>query len=99
MMKEIHFVHTSENQIISNLALQQNPYDDSELWLKHVSVDGRYRNKGLATELYTKAVNYARSQNKSLKRSSPSEMGAKYLSNVVDKIKKENPGLIRINLP
>lgn len=91
MHREIHIVHLDGKRIVSNLALQENPYDDSEYWLKHVSVDEDYRNRGLATELYQKAVELARKNGKAIKRSSSSDMGQKYLSHVVDRIKQDNP--------
>jgi len=90
MDKEIHFAHFDGRRVVSSLALQTNPYDDSEFWLMHVVVDEDYRNRGLASELYQAAVDYARDQGKAIKRSSATEMGQKYLSHVVDKIKKKN---------
>jgi len=90
MQREIHFFHADQGKIISSLALQSNPYDDTELWLKHVVVDEEYRNRGLASELYQMAVDYARNQSKAIKRSSATDMGQKYLSHVVDRIKRKN---------
>lgn len=91
MDKEIHFVHIHGRKLVSSLALQLNPYDESEFWLKHIEVDERYRNRGLASQLYQAAVDYARDQKKAIKRSSPSDLGKKYMPSVVDRIKKNNP--------
>lgn len=91
MEREIHFCHIDGRKVVSSLALQLNPYDDSEFWLKHVIVDEDYRNRGLASELYQAAVDYARKQGKAIKRSSATSMGELYLSHVVDRIKKQNP--------
>lgn len=91
MGREIHFVHFDGRKVVSSLALEPNPYDDSEFWLKHVVVDEDYRNRGLASELYQAAVDYARDQGKAIKRSSSTDMGKQYLSHVVDRIRKQNP--------
>jgi len=90
MNNEIHLVHFDGRRVVSSLALELNPYDDREFWLKHVIVDEDYRNRGLASELYQAAVDYARNQNKAIKRSSSTVMGQKYLSHVVDRIKAKN---------
>lgn len=91
MDREIHIAHFDGKRVVSSLALQQNPYDDSELWLKHVVVDEDYRNRGLASELYQAAVDYAREHGKAIMRSSATKMGKAYLTHVVDRIKKQNP--------
>lgn len=37
--------------IVGIVGIQQNPYDDEELWFKHVSVDERYRGQGIGRTL------------------------------------------------
>ncbi len=93
MDKEIHIAHFDGQRVVSSLALQINPYDNDELWLKHVIVDEDYRNRGLASELYQAAADYAREKNKAIKRSSSTKMGQEYLSHVVDRVKRRNPNV------
>jgi GNAT superfamily N-acetyltransferase len=91
MRDETHIVHMDGNLVVSSLGLQINPYDTDILWVKHVTVDEDYRNRGLAKELYQAAIDYAREHSQSLQRSSPSKMGKKYLSKTVNDLKQKNP--------
>lgn len=42
-MREEHFVVENNGQIIGTPAIQTNPYNENEIWLKHILVHKEYR--------------------------------------------------------
>ncbi|KKK59995.1 hypothetical protein LCGC14_3028800, partial [marine sediment metagenome] len=76
---ELHFVIRSGTRIIAIAGLEPSPYSD-EYWIKHYSVDENYRNMGYATQLIDAVFNFANKRNITLKRSTSTEMGQKYLT-------------------
>lgn len=92
MQKEDHFVcHTAEGKIIADLAIQQSPYETDVIWLKHVSVDPKYRNQGIASELMRRCFEHMSNEGKTLELSSLSEEGKAYLPALIRRLRSEYP--------
>lgn len=92
-LQELHFVIKDGNKIVADAGVQENPYNDKQLWSKHFTVDPNYRNIGLATKLVDAVFDYASTHNYDLVRSIASLMGEKYLANVIDQAKEKYPEL------
>lgn len=92
--KEEHFVIFDGEKIVADLAIEPNPYDKKQIWLKHISVDSSYRNKGLATILLTHLFQYLKIRNLELVRSSASEMGKEYIQPVMTRLKDKYPEVV-----
>lgn len=56
--REIHIIELDDDKIIGSVALQENPYDKKQVWFKHVTVDNKYRNKGIARALIERAFEF-----------------------------------------
>ncbi len=71
------------------LELQVNPYDDSVVWLKYISVDPLFQRRGIAARLLSDMVAHLQSDPRVLSRSRPSEEGKlkvqAYISALLDK--------------
>jgi GNAT superfamily N-acetyltransferase len=80
--REAHIVKYVDGQIAGIAGVQQNPYNANELWIKFVSVAPEYRQQGIAGELVEGILEYAEQRDYTVKRSSPTEMGAAYLPSV-----------------
>lgn len=94
MFREYHFVcHTMDDYVVGDLGLQQSPYKAEEdvLWLKHVSVDTNYRQRGIATRLLEASIRHAHEARKVLQLSSYSEDGKLYLKPLIARLRKEFP--------
>jgi len=85
---EIHFIIRDGDKIIGIAGIEKNPYDSTEYWVKHYSVDPEYRNLKVGTRLVDEVFRFANKHGMSLKRSSPSEMGKRYLSKPIDRAKE-----------
>ena len=91
----MHFAYIDENGVVIALAaLQQNPYDDSELWFMYITVDPNYRGKGYGKNLFMKAVAFAESKSKTLHLSILSECGRLHLSRTIQAVQRSHPGLL-----
>ncbi len=98
MFKEFHIVcHTDNNKVVGDLALQQSPFDDDIIWLKHVSVAEKFRNMGICKQLLATSIDYVRQNGKTLEVSSYSEMGNLYLEPLIQKAISDNPDLTIID--
>lgn len=73
--KEIHIIALENDKIVGMAGLQQNPYDELQLWIKFVSVDPAYQGRGIARELLQRVYAYAKSEGKDLRSSSFTEEG------------------------
>jgi GNAT superfamily N-acetyltransferase len=82
MMREDHFVVENNGQLIGTLAIQTNPYNDNEIWLKHIVVHKEHRQKGVAKRLLSALFSHAQLTGQVIKRSSPSALGAAYLPGI-----------------
>lgn len=92
MIRETHIVcFTDRNLLVGDLALQQSPDDPRVLWLKHVSVDVRFRNMGIAGRLLDECVDHIRSVGQRLDLSTYSEMGELYLAPLIERARISHP--------
>lgn len=73
-------------KVIGVLGIQKSPYEKNTMWLKYVSVDEQYRNQGIAKSLLEKLYQKATKEGFTIKRSTPTEMGKKYLTNIHKKL-------------
>jgi GNAT superfamily N-acetyltransferase len=100
MFKEDHIiVVTDTGLVVGNIATQVNPYDTTQLWIKHVSVDPAYHNKGVATVMVEELYALARDTQKSLQRGSPTQMGKDHLTEVFHRASARNPDVHVIPAP
>ena len=81
------------------VGLEPNPYEKSEVWLKYVSVDPKFQNKGIAKQLLTHCFDYVNGKFKAIEISSYSEDGLHKLKPFIQKLKKHYPELIIIEKP
>jgi GNAT superfamily N-acetyltransferase len=87
MSEEFHIVcHNTNDLVMGDLELEQSPYDDHIIWLKHVVVDERFRGRGIASELLDRAFNHVNELGKTLELSSYSPMGLEYLKPVIKRL-------------
>ena len=92
MIRETHIVcFTDRNLLVGDLALQQSRDDPRVLWLKHVSVDVRFRNMGIASRLLAECVDHIRSTGQRLDVSTYSEMGELYLAHLIERARASHP--------
>ena len=95
MTQEDHIIALEGEKIVGNLAFQINPYNKTEVWLKHVSVDEKYRNKGIAKKLAEMAVekiSKIRTIN-TLAVSSYTKQGFQYLPKIFTELDKKYKNL------
>jgi len=85
MERETHFIVDEEGMVVADAAIEQNPYDNSNVWLKHIFVTETHRRRGLASLLIENIHRYCSEQQKSLTRSSATDMGAAYLPTVFER--------------
>lgn len=91
--RELHFVIRDKKKIVAIAGLERSPYDSDEYWVKHYSVDENYRNMGHATELVDAVFAFADKHHVALKRSTPTEMGLKYLTEPIKRAMKKYPNV------
>ena len=91
--RELHFVIRDKKKIVAIAGLERSPYNSNEYWVKHYSVDENYRNMGHATELVDAVFNFANKRRVALKRSTPTEMGLKYLTEPIKRAMKKYPNV------
>lgn len=97
MFRETHFVcHTDKDRIVGDLAIQQSPVEMGVMWLKHVSVDPSWRNRGIAKRLIDVCISHVSRQNMVLEVSRYSEDGTRFLKPVFDGLAAEMPDIIRL---
>lgn len=82
MMREHHFVVEQNGKLLGTLGIQANPYDENQIWLKHIVVHKKHRNQGIAKTLLNALFRHAQEKGQAIKRSSPSSMGAEYLPSI-----------------
>ena len=97
MMREIHFVILDNKQIVADGALQQSPYEEKELWIKHISVDEDYRNRGYARAIMDSIYKYAVKKKQYLVHSSFSDMGERHLPNMISQLDAKYPTAVKPN--
>ena len=92
--KEQHFIcYTEQDKLVGSLALQQSPWNSAILWVKHVSVDRDFQNRGIAKQLLAMTFEHALSVDKVLEFSSFSNEGKRFLKPAVLRLQDEFPTL------
>lgn len=72
---QTHFTLSLGRRIIGVGGVQVNPYDPSQLWMQHVSVESKYQGYGYARQILTSIYEYAAQNNLKVVPSSFSKMG------------------------
>lgn len=86
---EFYIIAFHDELIIGIAGLEFNPYTKkpkSEVWIKFVSVDGRFRKIGIATKLIEEIFKWSEENKWILSNSSYTELGKLYLKNIFEKI-------------
>ena len=84
---EFYFAVTKNESTITGIAeLQINPYDETNLWIKHISVDPEFQNQGNSKTLLTEIFAFAKEKGLSLTVSTYSEQGEKFLKQTIDQL-------------
>lgn len=82
---EIVFVALEiEGEIVALSELQTDPWKKDNFWLKFVSVDPKYQNKGYATKVIDALFQYTKGKQCSLEVSSYSDDGAQKIQKVIE---------------
>ena len=82
-----------KQKIVAVAGLERSPYNSDEYWIKHYSVDKDYQNRGLATKLIDAVFTFADKRKVALKRSTPTEMGLKYLTEPINRAIQKSPNV------
>lgn len=91
--KEHHFVCSTQNgKVVGDLALRMAA-GGGVLWLMHVTVDERFRRRGIASRLLEMAASHAVEHARTIEMSTYSDMGAEFLPTVVAKLRSRHPEL------
>jgi GNAT superfamily N-acetyltransferase len=94
LKNETHLTLWKNNKLIADLELQQNPYEENQLWLMHVAVRKGYEGNGYGKRLIISAINKAMNLNKELKLSSYSDEGKIKLKSLIDNLSKNNATIV-----
>lgn len=89
--REEHIIYEVKGKVVGDLGLQVNPYEKDKYWLKHISVDPKFKNQGIATKLIDAMFKKAEKEKMGIQRSSPSEEGKKYLTDLMNRMKQKYP--------
>lgn len=85
---------TIGNEIAGLAELEQDPNNNTNYWIKFVSVDPKFQGRGYASLLIKKIFEFAKENNYSLEPSFYSEEGELKLKKVMDKAIKESGVMI-----
>ncbi len=93
---EKNFLTIAEGGIVVGLAeLEQNPYDEHNLWLKFVSVDPLYQNKGYVNTLIEQIFIFTKQKNSTLGVSYYSEEGEEKIRRTIEKLSTQTGVMLR----
>jgi len=90
---EIHFVASINRRVVGIGAVRVNPFDDSVLWVKFVSVEAALQGNGIGKLISEAIFNYAQSERKRLHVASFSPMGKQRLLPLFHRLAVEHPEL------
>lgn len=84
--KEIHIVAFIENYVIGVAGLEINPYNNKQIWAKHISVDPLYSGRGIGRKLTELVYQYSKDYNFKLILSSFSDEGEQKLKHITQEL-------------
>ncbi len=91
--KETHFLCLDKGMIIAVGSTEKNPYNQDEIWLKHISVDDRFKKRGYGTAILREIMRDVAESGKILAPSSFTVEGYKALGHVYPALHREFPSL------
>jgi predicted N-acetyltransferase YhbS len=95
MFREHHIICiTKTHRVVGDLALEQASDEPGILWLKHVSVDERYRQIGIGRQLVDLCIDHIKTNQKGLSVSTYSELGDLYLRHLFTRAAQNNAALV-----
>lgn len=78
-----------DDTIVGLAELEQDPNDQNNFWIKFVSVDPQFQNRGYATQLIKKIFEFAKERGCSLEPSFYSDEGNVKLKKVLERTQRE----------
>lgn len=84
-----YFCAENSGVVVGMAELEKDPNDNSVLWLKGISVDPLYVQRGIATVLIENVLQYVKNKNISLKVSSYSSEGEEKLRKKIEELARE----------
>lgn len=87
------------NKIVGAVTLQENPYEQDQIWLKGCAVDIEFRGFGLSNLLLEAAAKVCITERKALVMSCYSYFGRKYLAPQVTGLRLRYPELLLLESP
>ncbi len=83
--RENHFIAWSDGSIVGMAGIEINPYNNTEMWGKFVSVSPDFRGMGIGGTLMRKVLQYCKDNGYAFSPSSYTEDGEQKLKPIVDK--------------
>lgn len=92
---EFYFAIRNKRRIVAMAGMEMDPYDKSHTttWIKFVSVDPKYRNRGLSKKLLKTIFEWADSNKKKLQFSSYTELGEKFIKPEIKRLSSMFPNV------
>ncbi|NJO65230.1 MAG: GNAT family N-acetyltransferase, partial [Richelia sp. RM2_1_2] len=91
---EIHFTALNGDKIVGVAGIQRAPnLQPLVFWIKHISIDEKYRGQGIAEKLLDSVFDYADKHNVGLHRSSYSTMGKERLVKIFNRLTQKYPNV------
>lgn len=90
---ETHFLGLSGSKIVAAGSVKENPYDKSELWLMHISVDPEYKGHGYGKRILSSIFDHAVKSGHILAPSTFEDEGFICLAHVMERLHQEHPTL------
>jgi len=78
-----------EGEVIGLAELEKKPEDSKTFWIKFLSIDSEYQNKGYASKLAEEIFRFAQKEDISLETSSYSEIGYQKLKSLFKRLAEE----------
>jgi ribosomal protein S18 acetylase RimI-like enzyme len=75
--------------VVGMLELQVSPFDDTQVWLKYITVNPAYQRRGIAKHLLALMVSHLKANPRCLSRSRASEEGAVKIQSYIDRLLTE----------
>ncbi len=87
--KKFYPVIKESEKIIGLAELEENPENLKSLWLKFISIDPIYQNRGYSRELIKEIFDFAKKNNYSLELSFYTEEGEKKIKKIIEEISEK----------